>query len=226
MKEHTDWLAQSDNPYLQSRAMWNDLYGDVQTRLENAYRIILLLAVVIVIAIIGMVTMASQSRVQPYLTVLHGNEMLTVHDAHSSDFHTLKPLLAQMQAKQFIRQARSYSVDAQVNRQQLINAYSHALGPAVSWLKSQVRESHSSLTQVFIETVLLKSDKTLDIRWREQTLHRKTGEVITTQHYSAELTYRFQPEQADSELSEQNPLGFFITHVVMSKDHGITQERA
>ena len=222
-------FAQSDNPFLQSRALWNDLYGDVQIKLENAYRVIFILAVVIVIAMISMVVMASQSHVKPYLTVLHGSDVLTVRDTESTEFATLQPKLAELLARQFIQHARAVSSDATMNTQHQIHAFAHVAGPAVTWLKTQFQHDPSDeepMRHVIVDTVLMKSEKTLDVRWSEDTLDAKSGERLNRQHYSAELNFTFQPPSNDTSVAEHNPLGFYITHILVAKDRVPAEENS
>lgn len=216
--------AANENPYLQSKLLWNDLYGDIETKLENAYRIIAILSGVIAIAIIGFIIIAGQSRVQPYVTVLHDNDLLTVTDVNAVDAKSFKPKLALMMAKQFILAARTVSVDRTINQNNRLKAYAMVRGAATKRL-SEYYESHNpdliagkAIRSVQITTLLQKSDKTLDIRWQEEVRGRKSGEVIESRPYSAEITFNFDKTSNNRVIAEQNPLGFYIGQLVWAED--------
>ena len=219
-------VSELNNPYLQSRALWNDLYGDIQSKLEHAYRLIVVLSSVIVLSVIGLVWMAMQDQVKPYLTVLHGNQVLTLHEAASAEFQSLKPKLAEIFSKQFIQDARSHSVDSTMNTQRQIQSYAHASGTAVSWLKAQWREKAlESLRHVQVQSVLIKTDRTISLRWSEETLDPKSGEPLHRDYYTAELQYAFQAPSHDSELAGRNPLGFYVTDIVVGKELATSEEK-
>jgi len=220
-------LSVADNPYLQSRALWDDIYGSLQDKLENAYRIIFILASVIAIAIVALVIMATHNRIQPYLAVLHGDEVLTVHDMQSSDFNTLKVKLATVIAKEFIQTTRSVSLDDDVNRRHRIQAFSFVAGPAMQTLKRYYEkedaksQTNRPLTHAVIQTVLIKSSHSLLLRWQELQLDRHTGDILARDYYTAELTYAFQPKKPNAIIASHNPLGFTISDFAWAKELNI-----
>ena len=59
----------------------------------------------------------------------------------------------------------------------------------------------------------------MDIRWLETSRDPKTGEKLSSQHYSAELTFCFDQTSTNTLIAKHNPLGFYITHVAWSKDN-------
>lgn len=218
-------ISEVNNPYLQSRALWNDLYGDIQTKLDNAYRLLAVVSAVLIVSVLSVVWMAMQHQVKPYLTVLHGSQALTLHEEASSEFQALKPKLAQIYSKQFIEAVRSRSVDDTMNRQHQIEAYSHASGEAVSWLKQQWQQTSSEfLRHIHVNTVLIKTDRTMSLRWTEETRDPKSGETLQRDQYTADMQYTFQAPSSDSELAARNPLGFYVTHIVVGKEQALPEE--
>lgn len=215
----------SNNPYLQSRALWNDLYGHVQTKLENANRIIVILALVIVVAVVSMLWVSSRHQVKPYLTVLHGNQLLTTHDTASDEFDHLMPKLAIVMSEEFIQHSRSFSHDASMNKEHQIDAFAHATGPAVVWLKTQFRDVLvNQIRRVHVINILMKTNRTLSVRWSEDTLDAKSGERLSREFYSGEMQFAFQEPSSDEEIAFYNPLGFYITQIVFGKEQGVIEE--
>lgn len=217
-------VAARENIYFQSKLLWNNLYGDIETKLENAYRIIAILAGVIMLAIIGFIVIAGQSRVQPYVAVLHNNDLLTVTDVNAVDAKAFKPKLALMMAKQFIQASRTVSVDRQINQNNRLKAYAFVRGAAAKRL-GEYYEKHNpdtlarnAIHSVQITTLLRKSEKTLDIRWQEEVRSRKSGEIIESRPYSAEMTFDFDKTSGNRVIAGQNPLGFYIDQLVWAED--------
>ncbi len=212
----------ANNPYLQSRALWNDLYGSIQTKLENSYRIIFILSLVILSAIIGLVVIASETKIKPMPFIVHGNEVLTVANANTAEFQSLKPTLAAYFIKQFIRNARAISSDGEANANNKIAALSFTTGEATQVLKEFYEENNPNtiaqqqVKNITITSVLPKSAHTVDIRWREDSRNVHSGERVQTQNYIAHLNYHYQTPPQNEIILRHNPLGLAITHLAWS----------
>jgi len=211
-----------NNPYAQSRALWDDLYGSVQLRLQNAYRVIAALALALVICMICLSMLSLKSTVKPYVALLRGDELITVKSFQSPESEAIKPQLAIQLAKQFILASRTVSLDEHINQQYHVQAYSYIAGSASDVLKSYLAARQlQHLQSAQVTTVLMKSPQVLDIRWQEDERNRATGELIRSSHYSAELTFSFQKPSHDLIVSEHNPFGFYITSLVWARDRVI-----
>lgn len=214
----------ADNPYLQSRAMWNDMYGSLQTKLENSYRIIFILSMVIAVALVGFVITASETKIKPLPFVLHGNDIITLNETHTQDFAAIKPKLALMLAQSFIRHARSVSRDPIVNANNHIAALSVVTGSATSVLNDFFKkEDANTLSQkitknIEITSVLRASPTTFDVRWQEETRSSKTGELQESNAYIAQLSFSFEKPSQNPIILSHNPLGFEVTQLSWSRD--------
>ena len=212
------------NPYLQSKALWNDMYGSIQTKLENSYRINMVLAAVIIIAMFGFVHVSSESKVQPMPFIVHGNEVLTVDNSAATDLHQVKPQLALYFTKNFIRDVRSVSVDGDVNAAHRIAALSFVSGEAVNVLKNFYGKNDPNVIanhfvkNVAITSVLRNSPNTLTIRWQESWRSLNSGELIKTRNYIAQITYQYSKLSQNTIILRNNPLGFDITDLSWSED--------
>lgn len=217
-------LKASKNPYIQSRLMWNDLYGDLQSKLENAYRIIVVLCMVLAIAMIGFVVIAGQSRVKPYLTVLHGNTLLTTVDSQSDSFGRFKPKLAQLLTKQFLEAARTVSVDHKVNQSNSLKTYAFVRGAATQVLQNFYTKHNpdviakNQIRSIHLTSLLVRSEHTFDLRWQEEVRDVRTGIVMESEPYSAEVTFAFAEPSKNEVIASINPMGFYIEQVIWSKD--------
>lgn len=216
--------AVANNPYLQSRALWNDMYGSIQIKLENSYRIIFVLSLVILAAIIGLVIIGTQTKIQPMPFIVHGDEVLTVSNTRSADFDTLKPKLARYFVKNFIRSARSVSVDGEVNANNRILALSFVTEAATHVLKEFYEKNNpdviaqNHVKNITITSFLENSAHSVDIRWREDIRAVRSGEIVQSNKYIAEITYQYQTPSENIIVLRNNPLGLAITHLSWSLD--------
>ena len=214
----------ANNPYLQSRALWNDMYGSIQTKLENSYRVIFILSLVILSAIIGLVVIAGETKIKPMPFIVHGNEVLTVANANTAEFQSLKPTLAAYFIKKFIRNARTVSADGQVNANNKIAALSFVTGEATQVLKEFYEGNNPNtiaqqqVKNIIITSVLKKSANTMDVRWHEDSRNVHSGERLQSQDYIAQLNYHYQTPSQNEIILRHNPLGLAITHLAWSID--------
>jgi type IV secretory pathway TrbF-like protein len=223
--------VEQKNTYLESRTLWNDVYGSLQTKLENSYRIIFCLSVVIAIAMVGFVIIASNPKIKPMPFVLHGNDIITLSDQNAAAFSTLRPKLSLILAQDFIRHARITSGDNTVNANNHIAALSVVNGAAAHVLKNYFhtcgvdQSSQTTTNNVQINSVLAQSDHTLEIRWTEESRNAQSGDVISTMQYIADMTYTFDAPSSNPIILKNNPLGFVITNLSWSKDQSNAGEQ-
>ena len=211
----------NNNPYLQSRALWEDIYGSVHDKLKKAYRLQFALIGVVTILTIGLVVVSGRSEIKPYLTVLKGNEVITVHDFDAVEADNLKPKLAEMLAKNFLVQARGVSTDSTVNNANRMKALSVTSGGTTNTLMGYLRNNppiKNTTRTINVETVLHKSAHSITLRWQEVTTNSHTGKAITNEHYTADLTYEFDSDQLTDIQRHYNPTGFTLTSLSWSKD--------
>jgi len=216
--------VENKNAYLESRALWNDVYGSIQTKLENSYRIIFCLCIALIIAIIGLVIVASETKIKPMPFVLHGDDIISLNEQNSASFNTMKPTLSLILAKDFIRHARAQSSDQTVNANIHIAALSTVTGAASKILQDFFQSenanpsSQQTTKNISITSVLRETKHAFEIRWSEETRNAQTGDVINTAQYIADITYTFDAPSSNPIILKNNPLGFVITHLSWSQD--------
>ncbi len=195
------------------------MYGDIEMKLVRANLVIIVLCLLLVISTMGLIIMSMKSRVQPYVTVLHGNELLTLTKFDQPKLATLKPKLAMLLGREFIQKTRGVSIDADINQSNFIYALSMTSGAATGVVKDHQNKQSKNIVNLQITSVILQSPHVIDIRWLETMRDPKTGERLNSQHYSAELTFQFQPTSKNQLIAKNNPLGFYITNVAWSQDN-------
>lgn len=214
----------SKNPYLQSRVLWNDMYGDLQTRVQNCYKIIMILSIVIVVSIIGMISIASSVRVRSVPFIVRDGEAISLAGQTTTSTKQLKPVLASYFAKTFIRAARSVSADGDVNANHRITAYSFLTAGSIDVLKDFYSKNDPDVIaqrhvkDISIESVLRESPHTLEIRWQERLRGVRSGALILKKNYIGQLTYQYGNVSQNTAILKNNPMGFQITHLAWSED--------
>lgn len=217
-------LSLKNNPYLQSKVLWNDMYGGVESKLKTSQRLNLLLVGLIALSLFGLIHIAGLSKIKPMPFIVHGNEVLTVNERADHQIDALKPQLASYFAKLFIRRAREVSVDYQVNQTNRVQSFAFVSGAASNELKSYYQAGRgvdnvsNRLINVTITSVLRKSNHAFVIRWREDSRSIKSGELIQSRNYIGELTYQYDTPSTNASILENNPLGFYITQLSWSRD--------
>ncbi|MCH9770695.1 MAG: type IV secretion system protein [Gammaproteobacteria bacterium] len=224
--EKSSFLKKSalNNPYLQSKALWNDVYGSVEIKLQNAYRIILILAVVIGIAIIGFVVVAGESKVQPVPFIVHGDEVITLTASQSTSVNRIKNQLAVFFAKQFIRASRTVSADGESNAAHEIAAVSMVKGEALKVLKQYYKINdpntigNRSVVDIGITSVISPAPHHLTIRWRQTYRDSQSGQVLQIKSFLGDLTYGFDRPSQNATILNHNPVGFVVRYLSWSSD--------
>ena len=208
------------NPYMDSKRLWNDMYGSLEDKLRNAQIIIVILSFVIVATIGALMYMATRSHIIPYVVTLRGDELVTVNELKSDAFRSIQPKLAINLTELFIQHVRNRTLDKTVNQDNHIKAYAVASNSASSVVKAHLEElaKDDFLVKVEINAALLKSNNTIELRWKESKYDKMNGTVLSVKAYSADLTYEFSNVALDPVVASHNPLGFYITSCAWSED--------
>ncbi len=203
-----------DNPYLKGREAWNDLYGTQTIKLENAYRIIGLMALAVVVAMIGFVVVAGQSKVEPYIVQVQDNHVLGVTPADQK-----MPISTQLVSyfiDQFITDSRSVRADNAVQKTYSSTAYALTKGQASNTVKQYFDGNDPfSLNQkitrdVEINYTMPVSAHSYQVGWTETT-RDLSGDLLTQESYVAVISYEFG--SVISGLENYNPFGIYLTNI-------------
>jgi type IV secretory pathway TrbF-like protein len=211
-----------DNPYLQSRMLWNDVYGQAEKHLHFSLGLNAVLVLGLMASIAGMITLSHQRSIKPYPFIIHGEHVLTSTEESQAAVEHLKPQLANVLAKGFIRNMRRVSTDQHVNRERQMAALAVTSHQALAVTQHYFQDNNanntakSKINDVKITSVLQSSEQTLVVRWQELWREPKTGEVLATEQYVAEMTYQFDTPSTHELVLKYNPLGFYVQRLSWS----------
>ena len=211
-----------NNPYLQSRALWNDVYGQTEKQLQFSVIVNVVLVLGLIVTIIGMVFLANQRSIKPYPFIIHGEQVLTSTEETEAMVKHLKPQLANMLAKGFIRNVRAVSTDTHVNRERQMASFAvlnqEAIGVVDQYFGQNQADviAKTKINEIKITSLLPSSAQTVVIRWQEIWRDVKTGEILSREYYIAEMMYQFDTPSIHELVLKYNPLGFYVTHLTWS----------
>jgi type IV secretion system protein VirB5 len=203
------------NPYLNARREWNERYGDYIAQARNWRLAAILALVVALITSAGLVTVASQSQIVPY--VVRVDKLGSAAAVDRAD-RLVKPdhQLIVASLARFIANIRSVYTDAGAERALLKEAYAmiNERGDAYARLNDHMR-AHDPFERAKTETVMVEVESVLPlsadswrIEWREETRTRD-GSKPQTQHWQATIAITLNPP-SDEATIRLNPLGIYI----------------
>ena len=193
-------------------------------------RIVLFLLLIVTIAVCLIGYLGTLSKTD--LAVIHtsdNNEILNVSMATPLSNNTDSSDLATYFIEQFISNARAVSVDQIVNNSMQIKAFSYLQGQSYKSLKQYLEANNKAdiskdyFVEVTINTVLQNIDgspNTTQISWTETKRSNDTNEVISSNKYTAQLTFRLDfSSPTNATIRQYNPLGFYITNITWTKNY-------
>ncbi len=204
------------NPYLAGRREWNERYGDYIARARSWRAVALLALLVAVIASAGLVHVASQSRIVPYIVRVDKLGAAAVVGRADEPLKPDQPLIVASLAR-WIADVRSVYTDAGAQRS-LINegyafiaAHSDAYGAMNDHMRAHnpFERAQTETVSVGVESVLAISETSWRIEWREETRTRD-GREPATKHWQAQAAIAFNRPD-DEKTLRLNPLGLYVT---------------
>lgn len=211
-------LNLEDHPYLKSRMLWNDLYGQAEKRYRQSKIIIFWLLGLLSMAVIGLCHIGSKSKFEPWLVALEGNTALNIGALSNQRMtDSQKNTLTEFFLKAFIESARSVSVDGDIDKQNIAKAMSFVGQSAFSRLKDYLDENNKYVIAqdktISIEKfsyVLPVSASTYKAKWLEAIRDSSTGQLIEEKQMVGEFQFAWSEPSKNRYIFENNPLGFFI----------------
>jgi type IV secretion system protein VirB5 len=203
------------SPYLAARQEWNERYGSYIAQ-AHAWRLTALIALVIAaIATGGLVLIASQAQVVPYVVKVDRlGTAIAVDRADRAERPDEAVIVAQL--ARWVAAVRSVYADAAAQRTLVKEGYAmiNRRGDAFGALNDHMR-AHDPFERARTETVAVEVESVLPIsgdswrlEWREEVRGRDGARLSSSQH-QATVTISFNPPRDEATL-RINPSGLYI----------------
>lgn len=198
-----------------ARREWNERYGEF-VKAASTWRLIAIIAIATAfIGTMGAVYIGSQSKLIPY--VIGVDEMGRVTSAGIPDQKGIDEKVLRATLADWITWHRSVVSDPAVQEQFVLKTYAYltqasaAKGSLDEWYKSELNNPYermkSGTVTVEVQSVLLMSERTYQLDWKETTRNR-AGQLTGSQNFRSLIT--IEALGIDPSLVLKNPLGVYI----------------
>jgi len=208
-----------NNPYLQSRALWLDIYGGAEKRYQKSRRLNVYLLGVLGLCILGVIYIGAQSKFIPYIVQLKDGQVMYSGVAHDSSYEKARPKLAAYFIQGFIKSARSVSVDGYIEKNYQQKSYALTQGPGTTQL-DDFYKSHDPYEIVKKHTISIDINyinrlpgHVFRVGWTEKLRDSQTGSLVSQRRYIGEFDFKWDKPSQSQFILKHNPLGFYITNI-------------
>ena len=215
-------MSGEGSPYLDGRREWLERYGSYITRARNWRVVALSCLLVAAISVVGVVALAMQVRVVPYVVEVDGRaRAVGVYPAERLDAGT--PALWRAAVARWVEDWRTVSADAALQRAAIDRVYAHlSRGSAGTVAVSGWYRDNSPFERATQETVVVEVEQVLQLEgdtWRvewTETPRARSGEAGESGRVTATMTLARGPVDENAILS--NPLGLYIAGIDWSRE--------
>ena len=187
------------------RREWDDRYAGLASGKRNWQLAALGLLAVDGLLTAGIVHLASQSRVSPFVVEVDRLGQ-AVAFGPAEQLRKTDERLIRYQLNLFIRDVRSVFSDSEVQKTVINSAYGHAKDSALGFL----REAEGTMTGQ-VQSVLRLSASSWQVQWRETQI-ATSGRVVSETAWQAILGVELTPPETTDVLLV-NPLGLYVTEI-------------
>jgi type IV secretory pathway TrbF-like protein len=211
--------AIENNPYLQSQQLYNDMYGSAEERYKKSRRFNQYLCGLVALSIFGIIYIGTQSKFIPYVVEIQNGQVIYTGVANNSNYDSLKPQLAIFFFQDFIKSARSVSIDGDIEQNNQKKAYALTKGVATTELDQffKQRDPYVVVTKrtisVDVNYVNQLPNNAVEIGWTETSHDSQTGQILYQERYIGEFSFDWSSPSQNDYILQNNPFGFYITNI-------------
>ncbi len=215
------------SPFLEARREWEEVYGGyVQS--ARSWRFFSFISLVIaLIATGGAVYLSCTKQVRAYIVQV--DKQGSIQTVRSIDTKPDARVLSGVVSKQlinWIQDTRDVSVDAQIEREHVSEAYSYIQKdtPAMTKINEHFQKNdpfkraEKETVYVDITSILRLKDGAYQIQWQEKTMNRQNGRLIKAAETWSAVCYTEILPPLDERSLLRNPTGLIIKDFNWSKE--------
>lgn len=209
------------NPYLAARHEWDERYGDQITRARNWRTACLLSNVAMLLAVAGLVWVASGQHFAPYVVAVDALNRPVAAGYAGQAVIDERARVTSVQS--WIENVRLVTSDIEAQRKAIDLVYTHiASGSAAQAFVTEFDRANDPFTRGRVETasvevnsVLSTGDRTYQVDWIETTRDLNGG-LKSRERWKASLTIALNTPK-DERTARVNPFGVYITNASWSR---------
>lgn len=209
--------------YLAGRREWNERYGSHITQAKQWRSVALVAMGVSVCAVLGIVILASQSRIIPYVIEVDGKSR-PIQSYPADQIPAPSATIEKATLARWLIDWRTVTSDPELQKKAATSVYAHlgANSQAYNQLTAWYRENNpferaSKLTvRAEVNNILTVSSTSWRIQWVEYHQDRLANNPPTTLSFTAVLTTTYG--QVDETQLLNNPIALFVTSLDWSQD--------
>lgn len=219
-----------DDERLAGFLAYDMINGQTDNIIKKQWKLIYILIGLFVVSFIANIAMMASSDIYPILVRQNGNnQIIGVEKANRMSTSGISPATHTYLIEQFVKNARSVSIDGQLESELMKNSYAFTQGAATKTLQDFISQrdpyamASSSVISVTINNVnpnVGGSDETTQIIWTETARDPKTNQLISRKSYTGQFTFVQKNKPSLSpDIDLYNPFGFYITHVTWTENY-------
>jgi type IV secretory pathway TrbF-like protein len=199
-------------------------------KVEKKDKNILVISSALILSLLFNIMQYNSTTFIPLMVKINGNnQILSVDRATEINFSSINPEIHTFLIEQFVKNARTVSIDGLLQKHMIQEAYAFTQGSATRDLQKLIEErdpyllASTKVITIEINSVVPNiggSPSTTQITWTEIGKDPKTSQVISKQTYTGQFTFKQDKKPAsDESIMLYNPLGFYITNISWSKNY-------
>lgn len=209
----------NNNPYLQSRALWLDIYGNAEDRYEKSRKLNFRLLLLVGLCILGIIYIGIQSKYIPYVVQVQNGQVIYTGAASSSNFDTMKPALSKFFIQDFVKSARAVSVDGYIEKSNQKKAYALTQGAATTELDNffKTRDPYTVVDKrtisISVNYVNQLPNHAFQVGWTEISRDSQSGQMLYQKQFVGEFDFTWNTPSQNEFILQNNPFGFYVTNI-------------
>ena len=217
---HYGKTPQPETPYQRAAQVWDERIGSARVQAKN-WRYMAFGSLILSAGFAAaLVWQSARGTVVPWVVQVDRLGQAQAVAPATADFRPTDPQVA-WHLGRFIEQVRSIPADPIIVRQNWLRAYEWTTDRGAAALNDYARANDPftkvGRQQIAVEvsSVIRASPDSFRVAWTER--HYESGQLSTTERWTAILTIAIQPPR-DTERLRANPLGIYVNAISWSRE--------
>lgn len=217
---HYGKVPEPETPYQKAAQVWDERIGSARVQAKN-WRYMAFGSLILSAGFAAaLVWQSARGTVVPWVVQVDRLGQAQAVAPATADFRPTDPQVA-WHLGRFIEQVRSIPADPIIVRQNWLRAYEWTTDRGAAALNDYARANDpftkvgKQQVAVEVSSVIRASPDSFRVAWTER--HYESGQLSTTERWTAILTIAIQPPR-DTERLRANPLGIYVNAISWSRE--------